>query len=237
MAKMTSLSGAVTGKLAGNVYSVNAGQQIVRAYQPNVANPSTELQVNNRAKFKLASQLSAALSPVIAISKNGMVSGRNQFLSATMGKIRLALGNATIPMQEIQLTKSAIQLPALRITSGQDNHFQGELVRDVRALGVSKMIYVKAVEEAADKIMVVGSQVVSEAGDNGHFSADLGAKGSVPTIFYAYGIIEEETDFLTKYADYQLENATFIASLVSSRSGVASGLKTTTTSSAIVNPE
>ena len=84
MAKAVSLHGAVVGKLASNVYSVNSGVQIVRAYQPNVSNPSTEMQVDTRSRFKLCSQLAAAVSTVLAIPKNGLVSARNQFVSQTM---------------------------------------------------------------------------------------------------------------------------------------------------------
>ena len=234
MAKMASLSGAVTGKLAGNVYSVNSGQQIVRAYQPNVANPSTEQQVTTRAKFKLASQLAAAVSPVLAIAKIGLVSGRNQFVSDTMGKIRMALGNPTMPMQEIQLTKSSILLPAITTSTGQDNHLEGHLVSSAVALGVTKVVYARFAETSAAKLLLLRSQVVSTPGADGRFTADLGGASTLPTIIYAYGIIEDENNVLAKYEDYQLEDASFLATLVSSRTGMQSGLRTTTTSAHII---
>lgn len=236
MAKMTSLSGSVTGKLAGNVYSVNAGQQIVRAYQPNVANPNTALQVDNRTKFKLASQLSAAVSPVLAISKQGLISGRNQFVSATMDAITFALGEATVHLNRLQLTKSSIKLPTLSVTQGEGNVLHGELNNNVTPLGVSKVIYAKFIETADNQLMLVASQVVSTPGADGHFATDLGAPSNRPVVVYAYGIIENENSILAKYGDYQLGSADFIASLISSRSGVASGISTTTTSCAVVSP-
>lgn len=236
MAKMTSLSGAVTGKLAGNVYSVNSGQQIVRAYQPNVANPSTELQVDNRTKFKLASQLAAAVSPVLAISKKGMVTGRNQFVSATMGAIRFALGEATVILPKLQLTKSLIELPPLTITRGQDNAVHAELEATAINLGVTKVIYAVFRETSANKLVLQSSRVVSVAGDNGHFPTEYPDFGRRQAIFYAYGIIEDENSLLAKYDEYAVTGAEFIASLVSSRSGAITGLKTTTTSCAILEP-
>lgn len=234
MAKMTSLSGSVTGKLAGNVYSVNSGQQIVRAYQPNVANPSTELQVNNRTKFKLASQLAAAVSPVLAISKQGMVSGRNQFVSASMDAIRFALGEATVILPALQLTKSSIELPALTATRDQTNKITLSLHRDARTIGVTKVVYALFIESPTNKLQLLQSRVTEEAGANGHFEVEVGPYTNTSVLCYAYGIIEDENSILAKYDNYQVEGAEFIASLISSRSSAASGLKTTTTKYAIV---
>jgi hypothetical protein len=236
MAKMTSLSGAVTGKLAGNVYSVSAGQQIVRAYQPNVANPQTQLQVENRTKFKLASQLASAVSPVLAISKQGLISGRNQFVSASMNAIAFALGEATILLNRTQLTKSSIQLPALSVTIGAGSAATINLDQSALPLGVTKVVYVMFKETTINKLELVDQRVVSEAGADGKFALEYGNLGSTPKMIYAYGIIEDENSLLAKYDDYQVEDATFIAKLVSSRSGVASGLKTTTTSYASYIP-
>lgn len=234
MAKMTSLSGAVTGKLAGNVYSVSAGQQIVRAYQPNVANPNTDLQVTNRTKFKLASQLAAAVSPVLAISKQGLVSGRNQFVSATMDAIRFALGEATIILPEIQLTKSNIELPTLNAERGTGGGLELRLNRDAVHLGVTKVVYAIFVESTVNKLELLTSIVVSEAGDAGTFPTTSTISSNRALLVYAYGIIEDENSILAKYENYEVTGAEFIATLISSRSNAASGLKTTTTKYATV---
>lgn len=229
MAKMTSLSGAVTGKLAGNVYSVSAGQQIVRAYQPNVANPNTELQVETRTKFKLASQLAAAVSPVLAISKNGMISGRNQFVSATMGAIAFALGEATVLLNRLQLTKSSIDLPSLHASRGANNAIDCHLRANALSLGVSKVVYAIFIESPTNKLQLVASQVVTEPGEQGNFAYTFTIADNHALLVYAYGIIEGENNILAKYDGYQVTGATFIASLISSRSSAASGLKTTIT--------
>ena len=237
MAKMASIAGSVVGKIGGNVYSVNSGQQIVRAYQPNVANPSTELQVTNRAKFKLASQLAATFSPVLAISKNGMVSGRNQFVSDTMNYISVEHGEASVQLSKLQLTKSSIMLTGMSITVGQDNHVSGSLLGDVTRLGVTKVIYARFAATSINKILLISTTVVSDPGVDGHFTAELGGTSNLPTFFYAYGIIEDENSILAKYEDYQVAGATQIASLISSRSSAASGLKTTTTAYTVLNPQ
>lgn len=53
------------GKLGGVVYQQYEGMQISREYQPNVKNPQSEKQVENRADFKLASQTVALYKEVI----------------------------------------------------------------------------------------------------------------------------------------------------------------------------
>lgn len=53
------------GKLGGVVYQQYEGMQISREYQPNVKNPQSEKQVENRADFKLASQTVAMFKEVI----------------------------------------------------------------------------------------------------------------------------------------------------------------------------
>lgn len=55
------------GKLGGVVYQQYEGMQIAREYQPVIKNPQTTKQVENRAKFKAASQLTAIFSEVLML--------------------------------------------------------------------------------------------------------------------------------------------------------------------------
>ena len=55
------------GKLGGVVYQQYEGMQISREYQPVVKNPQTTKQVENRAKFKLSSQITAQFFDVLNI--------------------------------------------------------------------------------------------------------------------------------------------------------------------------
>lgn len=54
------------GKLGGVVYQQYEGMQISREYQPVVKNPQTSKQTENRAKFKLASQITAEFKRVLS---------------------------------------------------------------------------------------------------------------------------------------------------------------------------
>lgn len=79
--KLTSIVGTGTGRLGGSVWAVRNGQQIVRAHQPIVQNPKSAAQVVQRAKMKLASQLSAIYAKEITPwRREGTVSGRNRFV-------------------------------------------------------------------------------------------------------------------------------------------------------------
>lgn len=53
------------GKLGGVVYQQYEGMQISREYQPVVKNPQTASQTENRAKFKISSQIVAQFKDVI----------------------------------------------------------------------------------------------------------------------------------------------------------------------------
>lgn len=55
------------GKLGGVVYQQYEGMQISREYQPVVKNPQSASQVENRAKFKTASQIVAQFSEVLNV--------------------------------------------------------------------------------------------------------------------------------------------------------------------------
>lgn len=98
------------------VYAVRKGEQIVRQYNPNVANPNTRPQVEQRAKFKLLSQLTAA------ISNNGLFfdnipagrSMRNEFTRRNMGLVTVAEGSdvATVDASALELTSGAFPAPA-----------------------------------------------------------------------------------------------------------------------------
>lgn len=60
MAKIYGLNGVLRGRQGNNVFSVFNGTQVVKAYQPVVANPKTLSQREQRAKFALAGKFSSA---------------------------------------------------------------------------------------------------------------------------------------------------------------------------------
>lgn len=66
MARIYGLNGPIRGRQGNNVFSVQNGTQVVKAYQPVVSNPRTDLQMAQRAKFSLAGKLSGD-TPAVAL--------------------------------------------------------------------------------------------------------------------------------------------------------------------------
>lgn len=59
MAKIYGLNGIIRGRQGNNVYSVQNGTQVLKVYQPVVANPRSNGQRVQRAKFSLAGKISS----------------------------------------------------------------------------------------------------------------------------------------------------------------------------------
>ena len=142
MAKQTSLFGKISGKLGAVVFSSSGGETISREYNPNVSNPNTARQVNQRARMKLMSQLSAVFAPVITMRKEGLVSARNRWVKANFAYSDAIDGQAQISYENIQLTSSSTALP--QIVYGQNATTQAyelSLQNDASAI-VDRVVYV-----------------------------------------------------------------------------------------------
>lgn len=120
--KQYGLLGKGTGKLGSSVFAISGGEQIVREYNPKVSNPNTSLQVEQRAKFKLLSQLAADLATILAFSKMGLKSARNLFVSKNIGKAEFNTSDgAMIDMTQLDLTPGTRQLPQMTVTFDTEN--------------------------------------------------------------------------------------------------------------------
>ena len=94
MAKSPNGVGQFSGKMGGLVFAVRSGQQIVRSYQPVVANPKSASQRLQRAKANLVGQISKIVPYQILIGLgDSKVARRARFL-------RLALNNATASVSQ-----------------------------------------------------------------------------------------------------------------------------------------
>lgn len=84
MARIYGLNGALRGKQGNNVFSIQNGTQIVKAYQPVVANPRTFPQIRQRSKFALAGKMSAIVpnGALVGITGSNARARRAAFVSA-----------------------------------------------------------------------------------------------------------------------------------------------------------
>lgn len=215
MGKVTSIWGKTTGKVGALVYVVSGGETIVREYNPNIANPSTQAQVNQRAKMKLMSQLSASLAPVIAMTKDGLVSKRNKFTKYNFENCYAENGVAQITYENVQLTEGSVGLPTIVATRAIESGVTIQLAESA-ADSVSRVVYIMYRKTAEQKLQLVASVVANAAGDNGTFPATLPyVEGDI--ILYAYGMRDTNENASAKYGSLQVANAMDVARLTAVR--------------------
>ena len=231
MGKVTSLYGKTQGKIGSIVFSTSGGYTIAREYNPHVANPSTLPQVNQRARMKLMSQLSAALSPVIAMTKDGLVSKRNKFVKKNFENSYALNGMAQISYENVQLTEGSIGLPQLILTAGTQDTNPFVYLATEPAQNVARVVYCVFEKTQENKLALVKSVVATERNPNSHsgyfFYADMtGLSVTFPDIegefskeyvVYAYGMIDTSEKASARYGNLNVQSASDIATLVANR--------------------
>lgn len=216
------------GKIENIVVSQMGGVSIARAYQPNVSNPKTDKQVDQRARLKLASQMAAAMSPVIAIPKNGLISSRNAFIRKNMDLITAMKGTAQMMFAKIQLTNGSIPLPAVSATFLANNKFAFGF-ESAPGDSVSRVVYSLFKKTVDGKLQFFKSYVSETPGSDGMYSMEEeGLDGEIAV--YAYGIKDLSTAAKVKYDNYNIATGEEIAKLVSTRTMSASDYQFTKTS-------
>lgn len=213
--KLNGLLGTGTGKLGSSVFAVSAGTQIVREYVAKISNPSTPAQVNQRARHKLMVQLSAAMSDVIVIPKEGLVSARNKYVSINSAAASATNGVATVDLPEIQISNGSLSLPALQCERVDDPAISVAFVTQV-PLQVSRIVYVAYEVRYGSTLSLLDTKVVSTAGDARDFATKL-ASSDNDVVVYAYGIIDANAEATAKYGNYDVVSGQDIARLVANR--------------------
>ena len=225
MGKVSAMWGKATGKVGGLVYATSGGEQIVREYNPNVANPSTDAQVNARAKMKLLSQLSATLSPVIAMTKDGLVSKRNKFTSKNYNYAIAANGVAQISYENVQLTEGNLALP--QITGSVQDAKLTVFFATNPSENINRVVWACFRKTDENNLEFVKSDIISVRKHNPsieqYFMWDTDiiiSPDNYPSesyVFYAYGMVDTSAQATARYGNLSVENATDIARLVTSR--------------------
>lgn len=231
MGKVTSLYGKTTGKIGSIVFSTSGGETIAREYNPHVANPNTMAQVNQRARMKLMSQLSASLAPVIAMTKDGLVSRRNKFVKANFDNSYALEGVAQISYENVQLTEGSTGLPQVVMAASQAFEDQAEVYLATEpSISVSRVVYCLFLKTQENKLQYVKS-VIAEARGTGVNSRyfEILIEG-LPTItvggnqdfaseyvLYAYGMSDTSEKATARYGNLNVQSASDIATLVANR--------------------
>lgn len=213
--KLHGIGGVGTGKLGSMVYSVRAGQQIVRQYNPIVANPSTAAQVEARSKMKLMSQLAAIVAPVIAISADGLKTKRNLFISRNYPLAGYNEQAAQIDMAGVQLTKSNTAFPDFEVDRSNGQSIAVHLSENASNL-FDRVIYCAVISQSDGSMRLWDDVLVTEAGAGGLFPATLPYTPNAIAV-YGYGIRANNDDAKAAYANLKSGDAGKMAEILTSR--------------------
>lgn len=214
--KLNGLLGTGSGKLGTSVFTTVKGTQIVRQHQPVVTNPSTKLQVAQRSRFKLVSQIAASMADVIAIPRMGLTSSRNLFIKKNMPAILGDVEGAQVSYEKLQLTNGTAALPDIYATRSSGNILTLELASDVSKI-VNRVIYCIFTKNSDGQLMLNTSAILSEAGEDGNFLLQLDDIAG-DLVIYAYGMKDTSASASATFGNYKVTNASDIATLVSNRS-------------------
>lgn len=230
MGKVTSLYGKTTGKIGSIVFSTSGGETIAREYNPHVANPNTMAQVNQRARMKLMSQLSAALAPVVAMRKEGLTSARNKFVQRNFDASYASGGVAQISYENVQLTSGNAGLPQVKwlVDASADVKVIEAFFTDEPSANISRVVWCLFRKTDEGKLEFVNSIIATQrqaTGSTKYFVADFPgvvvASGQETLganyVIYAYGMSDTSESATARYGNLNVQNATDIARLVATR--------------------
>ena len=213
--KLNGLLGTGSGKLGTSVFTTVKGTQIVRQHQPVVTNPSTKLQVAQRSRFKLVSQIAASMADVIAIPRIGLTSSRNLFIKKNMPAVLGDVEGARVSYEKLQLTNGTAALPDI-IVNRVSTDLRLQLLSNASAM-VNRVIYCIFTKNSDGQLMLNTSAIVSEAGEDGDFMFETNDIAGDLAI-YAYGMKDTSASASATFGNYKVTNASDVATLVSNRS-------------------
>lgn len=215
------------GKLGNIVCSTVAGETIARDYNPEVANPNTEGQVDQRARFKLMSQLSSIMAPVIAIPKQKSQSSRNLFVKKNIGTTVFDGVQAAINLNKVQLTNGVSNIDV--IGCDRSSHESCSCYYNGHDLiGMVGMVYCIFEKDDAGNLSLLDSAVVTENTQDGDWGAEL-KYSSKEIVVYGYALLGDGDKAKAAFGNIDAPTAESVAKLIVSSSVAASTIKTTQT--------
>lgn len=216
-----------SGKLGNIVCSTVAGETIARDYNPEVSNPNTETQVEQRAKFKLMSQLSSIMAPVIAIPRVKNQSSRNLFVRKNMGATVFDGVQAAINLNRVQLTNGNTNIDTFGCDRSSHEHCSC-YYSGINFVGMAGMVYCIFTKDDAGNLQLFDSAVVTENTEHEDWGADL-KYTDAEIVLYAYALIGDGDKAKAAFGNLEAPTAESMAKLLVSSSVAASTIKTTKT--------
>lgn len=226
------------GKVAGLTVYGRGGVTIVRDGKNQTSgSESSQAQINQRARFKLLSQLAAVFAPVAVFKRNGTQSARNLFQKKNAELVTANNGEAMATLENIQLTDSVIGLPGLDVgvRSVSAQTFQVGLTE--QANGLNAVTYVVYSKQSDGSLTPQYSKVVTRIPEdpnddeiNPYFVTNLDyVEGEILVLAYGMYYTSETLKAFAKYGSMQVLTGEDIARLVATSQINTSVLKFTLT--------
>lgn len=213
--RKNSAGGKGYGKKGDSVFVINHGVQIEREYNSKVSNPNTPAQVGQRARFKLASQVSAALENVIVIPRKGILSPRNRFVKRNMPFFYGGVEGAQVTYENLQLTLGNNGIPSIFVERNQSGELELKLKEPVQK-AVSYVAYSIFRKTDEELLQLVASEIAKVDEDNVDAQVTISDPGG-DLVIYAYGYRMKTAKAKAKYDNYRVSNATDMAKLIANR--------------------
>lgn len=195
--KLKGIFGKGSGKLGNAVFAVSGGEQLVKEYNPRVSNPNTPAQVEQRAKFKLLSQLAAVFAPAMAFKKTGLVSARNMFIAKNIPNANYQDSRADIALPDITLTGSVVSFPQLEVGTIAGGSVPLQLHESASG-DVRGVVYVLVDPDANGLASVKSVKLITEGGNDNKFPTTFSAaRGQY--FAYGYGIKDNGLSEVIKF--------------------------------------
>lgn len=208
-------NGKGKGKLGSSVYSINHGVQIKREYNGTVNNPNTAAQVDQRSRFKLASQVSAALAPIIVIPRRGIQSPRNLFVKKNFDYFYATPTGAQVTYENLQVTPGSAPCPRILVSVFDDGKIEVALSESVVKY-LDHVCYNVFNLTQDGQMILFESKVVDVTEENDMADVELD-KPSDDFVVYAYGMRMNTARARGKWGNYKITTGEDIAALVASR--------------------
>lgn len=168
------------------------------------------------------SQLSAALSPVLAMTKDGLVSKRNKFTKLNFPASYALNGTAQITYENVQLTEGNTALPAL-IAEGvvsADTMTIGVAISSNPSAQINRVVYCLFRKTNEGKLEYVTSVIVEtrvSQQPSGYFEHAFTLLPVAEYVIFAYGMSDTSERATAHYGDLNVVTASDLARLVATR--------------------
>lgn len=216
--KQLGVFGKGYGKIGNSVWSIQKGEQVVRPYNSEVTNPNTVAQVDQRTRFKLASQLAAAMSSVIVIPGKGLTTPRNFFVKKNMPYIYAGDAQATAILEQFQLTSGSRSLPDVTATRSEENGDMRLIISllEPASIDIERVVYTIFVVCDDGSLSLAFTDIMYDAGKDRDFlinTANIQGK----LLIYAYGMKDNSIKATSKFDKYRVDDGETLARLFAQR--------------------